>query len=48
MGKIVEMNHPLILHKLSIIRKKETSTKDFKQLVNEVAMLLAYEVTKDF
>ena len=48
MGKVVEMNHPLILHKLSIIRKKETSTKDFKQLVNEIAMLMAYEVTKDF
>lgn len=48
MGKVIEVNHPLILHKLSIIRKKETSTKDFKQLVNEVAMLMAYEVTKDF
>lgn len=48
MSKIFEMNHPLIIHKLSIIRKKDTSTKDFKELVNEVAMLMAYEVTRDF
>lgn len=48
MSKIFEMTHPLIIHKLSIIRKKETSTKDFKELVNEVAMLMAYEVTRDF
>ncbi len=48
MSRIFEMNHPLIIHKLSIIRKKDTSTKDFKELVNEVAMLMAYEVTRDF
>lgn len=48
MSKIFEMSHPLIIHKLSIIRKKDTSTKDFKELVNEVAMLMAYEVTRDF
>jgi len=39
--------HPLIQHKLSILRDKRTSTRDFKQLVNEIAMLMAYEVTKD-
>src|SRR5262245_2790945 len=39
--------HPLIQHKLTILRDKKTSTRDFKQLVNEIAMLMAYEVTKD-
>src|SRR5881628_3152940 len=41
------LSHPLIQHKLSILRDKRTSTRDFKQLVNEIAMLMAYEVTKD-
>jgi uracil phosphoribosyltransferase len=41
------LTHPLIQHKLSILRDRETSTRDFKQLVNEIAMLMAYEVTKD-
>src|SRR5256885_16657408 len=39
--------HPLIQHKLAILRDKHTTTRDFKQLVNEIAMLMAYEVTKD-
>jgi len=39
--------HPLIRHKLTLLRDRRTSTKDFKQLVNEIAMLMAYEVTKD-
>src|SRR5262245_6664472 len=39
--------HPLIQHKLTILRDKKTSTRDFKQLVNEIAMLMAYEVTQD-
>jgi uracil phosphoribosyltransferase len=39
--------HPLIQHKLSILRDKNTSTRDFKQLVSEIATLMAYEVTKD-
>jgi uracil phosphoribosyltransferase len=39
--------HPLIQHKLSILRDRRTSTRDFKQLVSEIAMLMAYEVTKD-
>lgn len=42
------LNHPLIKHKLTIIRKKETNTKDFYQNVNEIAGLMAYEATKDF
>src|SRR5213593_2308638 len=39
--------HPLIQHKLTILRDRRTSTRDFKQLVNEIAMLMAYEVTQD-
>jgi len=41
------LEHPLIRHKLTILRDKRTSTRDFKQVVNEIAMLMAYEVTKD-
>ncbi len=48
MSKVVEINHPLILHKLAFIRSKETGAKDFRQLVSEVAMLMGYEVTRDF
>lgn len=39
--------HPLIKHKLTLIRDRKTSNKDFRELVNEVAMLMTYEVTKD-
>src|SRR2546428_10468163 len=39
--------HPLNQHKLTILRDRRTSTRDFKQLVNEIAMLMAYEVTQD-
>ena len=48
MSKVVEINHPLILHKLAFIRSKDTGSKDFRQLVSEVAMLMGYEVTRDF
>ncbi len=41
------LDHPLIRHKLTLLRDKRTPTKDFKQLVNEIAMLMAYEVTND-
>jgi uracil phosphoribosyltransferase len=41
------LDHPLIQHKLTLLRQRDTSTRDFKQLVNEIAMLMAYEVTKD-
>ena len=41
------LTHPLIQHKLTILRDRHTTTRDFKQLVNEIAMLMAYEVTKD-
>ena len=48
MSKVVEINHPLILHKLAFIRSKDTGAKDFRLLVSEVAMLMVYEVTRDF
>ena len=41
------MNHPLIQHKLTIIREKECGTKVFREVVSEIAMLMAYEVTRD-
>ncbi|AEI14714.1 uracil phosphoribosyltransferase [Flexistipes sinusarabici DSM 4947] len=42
------IKHPLIEHKLTYIREKHTSKKEFKELVDEVALLMAYEITKDF
>lgn len=47
MGRLSVMDHPLILHKVSLIRDKKTGTKDFRELVEELAMLMAYEVTRD-
>jgi len=41
------LNHPLIQHKLTILRDKRTGIRDFKQLVAEIAMLMAYDVTKE-
>ncbi len=41
------MDHPLIRHKLHVLRDKRTTVKDFRELVAEIAMLMAYEVTKD-
>jgi uracil phosphoribosyltransferase len=41
------VQHPLVRHKLSVLRDKETSKKKFKELVDEIAMLMAYEVTKE-
>ncbi|NLP45071.1 MAG: uracil phosphoribosyltransferase [Peptococcaceae bacterium] len=48
MGKVTVLDHPLIQHKLSLIRDEKTSSKEFRNLVEEVAMLMAYEVTRDF
>ena len=47
MGKVVVLDHPLIKHKLTFIRDKNTGSKEFKELVREVSMLMAYEVTRD-
>ncbi len=44
---LIVLDHPLIQHKLTILRDRETSTRDFKQLVSEIAVLMAYEATKD-
>ncbi len=47
MSKVVIINHPLVQHKLTFIRDKNTGSKDFREMVKEVAMLMAYEVTRD-
>ena len=47
MGKIMVMDHPLIQHKIGIIRRVETSHKDFRELVGEIAMFMAYEATRN-
>ena len=46
--KVTVIDHPLIQHKLTIMRMKETGTKDFRQLLEEIAMLMTYEVARDF
>ena len=47
MARIMIMDHPLIQHKIGIIRRKETGTKDFRQTISEIAMLICYEATRD-
>ena len=47
MAKVVVMDHPLIQHKIGLIRRKETGTKDFRQTISEIAMLICYEATRD-
>ncbi|MCQ2969636.1 MAG: uracil phosphoribosyltransferase [Clostridium sp.] len=47
MSKVTQINHPLILHKLAFIRSKDTGSKYFRELVEEVSMLMAYEATRD-
>lgn len=47
MGKVVIMDHPLIQHKIGYIRRIETGTKDFRQTISEIAMLICYEATRD-
>ena len=47
MGKVTVLDHPLIKHKLTYIRDKNTGSKEFRELVSELAMLMAYEVTRD-
>lgn len=46
-SNVTIFDHPLIQHKLSILRNKNTSSKDFRELVSEIAMLMCYEVTRD-
>ena len=45
--KVHIMNHPLVAHKLTIMRDKNTSVKDFRELVSEIGMLITYEATRD-
>lgn len=45
--KVNVIDHPLIQHKLTIMRKESTGTKDFRQLLEEIAMLMAYEITRN-
>ena len=47
MSKVIVMDHPLIQHKIGFIRKKDTGTKDFRQAISEIAMLICYEATRD-
>lgn len=47
MGKVVIMDHPLIQHKIGMIRRTDTGTKDFRQTISEIAMLICYEATRD-
>ena len=47
MGKVYIFDHPLIQHKLSIMRDKNTGAKEFRELLEEISMLMVYEVTRD-
>ena len=47
MGKVTVMDHPLIQHKCGFIRRTDTGTKDFRETISEIAMLLTYEATRD-
>ena len=47
MAKFTVVDHPMIVHKLSIMRNKKTGSKDFRELLNEIAMLMGYELTRD-
>lgn len=47
MGKLIVCDHPLIQHKLTFIRDMRTNTKEFRELVDEVATLMAYEITRN-
>lgn len=47
MGQLHVIDHPMIQHKLTIMRDKETGSKDFRELLNEISLLMGYEVTRD-
>lgn len=47
MAKVVVMDHPLIQHKIGLIRRTETGTKDFRQTISEIAMLICFEATRE-
>lgn len=45
--EVVELNHPLVSHKLTILRDKQTGTKEFREIIGELSMMLCYEAMKD-
>ncbi len=45
--KVTVVDHPLVQHKLALMRRKDTRTADFRQLLREISLLLGYEVTRD-
>ncbi len=47
MGKLHIIDHPMIMHKLTLMRDKDTGAKDFRQLLSEISMLMGYEITRD-
>ena len=47
MSKVKVMDHPLIQHKIGVIRRKDTCSKDFRTIISEIAMLMCYEATRD-
>lgn len=47
MSKVYVMDHPLIQHKITMLRDEKTTVKDFRELANEIALLMGYEATKD-
>lgn len=47
MSQVHLINHPMVQHKLSIMREKETGSKDFRQLLKEISLLMGYEITRD-
>ena len=48
MSILTQLDHPLLQHKLTILRMKETSTREFRQVAREIGMLMTYEITRDF
>ncbi|MFO7171927.1 MAG: uracil phosphoribosyltransferase [Bacillota bacterium] len=47
MGRVVVVDHPLVQHKLAILRDERTGAKEFRELLEEISMLMAYEITRD-
>ena len=47
MAKTIIMDHPLIQHKIGIIRREDTSSKEFREMIGEVAMLMCYEAARE-
>ena len=47
MGKVVVVDHPMIQHKLSFMRSKEADVKEFREMLEEISMLMGYEVLRD-